>query len=165
MNNKIIELSEQIVEKCAVYGLKVSTAESITGGMISAAITSHPGSSAVIEFGVCSYSNRIKQKILGVSDKTLEQFTEYSEQCAEEMAKGALKISGADFAVATSGIAGPLGGTPNDPIGTVYICACDKSKSVCERFTFDNKGRGFIREAAAEKALSMLLEMICEEIS
>lgn len=165
MNDKIIELAEQIVEKCAVYGLKVSTAESITGGMISAAITSVPGSSAVIEFGVCSYSNRIKRKVLGVSEKTLKQFTEYSKQCAEEMAKGALKISGADFAVATSGIAGPLGGTPDDPVGTVYICACDKRGAVCERATFENKGRDFIREAAAEKALSMLLSMINEETS
>ena len=165
MNDNITELAEKIVEKCAVYGLRVSTAESVTGGMISAAITSNPGSSAVIEFGVCSYSNRIKREILGVSEKTLEQFTEYSKQCAEEMAKGALKISGADFAVATSGIAGPTGGTQSDPIGTVYICACDKSTSVCGRFTFENRGRGFIREAAAEKALSMLLEMICKEIS
>ena len=165
MNDKIMELSEQIVEKCAVYGLKVSTAESVTGGMISAAITSVPGSSAVIEFGVCSYSNRIKREVLGVSEKTLEEFTEYSKQCAEEMAKGALRVSGADFAVATSGIAGPLGGTPDDPVGTVYICACDKRGAVCERAAFENKGRGFIREAAAEKALSMLLSMINEEIS
>lgn len=165
MNDKIIKLAEQIVEKCAVYGLKISTAESITGGMISAAITSVPGSSAVIEFGVCSYSNRIKREILGVSEKTLERFSEYSKQCAEEMANGALKVSGADFAAATSGIAGPLGGTPDDPVGTVYICACDKSSSICERFVFENKGRGFIREAAAEKALSMLLSMIDKEIS
>ena len=165
MNDKIIELAEQIVEKCAVYGLKISTAESITGGMISAAITSVPGSSAVIEFGVCSYSNRIKHKILGVSEKTLEKFTEYSKECAEEMARGALEISGADFAVATSGIAGPMGGTPEDPVGTVYICACDKRESLCERVVFENKGRGFIREAAAEKALAMLLSMVCKEIS
>ena len=165
MNSKIIELAEQIVEKCTIFGLKISTAESITGGMISAAITSVSGSSAVIEFGVCSYSNRIKREVLGVSEKTLEQFTEYSEKCAEEMARGAIKVSGADFAVATSGIAGPLGGTPDDPVGTVYICACDKSSSDCGRFTFENNGRDFVREAAAEKALTMLLSMIDKEIS
>ena len=160
MSSKITKLAEQIVEKCTEYGLKISTAESITGGMISAAITSVPGSSAVIELGVCSYSNRIKREILGVSHKTLEQFTEYSLQCAEEMAKGAMKASGADFAAATSGIAGPSGGTPDNPVGTVYICVCSKSESVCKRYVFEDKERGPIREAAAEMALSMLLSIM-----
>ena len=79
---KISELSRSIVEKCTEMNFKVATAESCTGGMISAAITSVPGSSAVIELGVCSYSNRIKQKVLGVSEKTLNTFSEYSRECA-----------------------------------------------------------------------------------
>ena len=160
MNDNVRKLAEKIVVDCSARGLRVSTAESCTGGLISAAITSVSGSSAVIEFGVCSYSNRIKRKILGVSEKTLEQFTEYSEQCAEEMARGALAVSGADYAVSTTGIAGPSGGTAEKPVGTVYICVCDRLSAGCEKFTFENKGRDYIRTAATEQALAMLLKKI-----
>lgn len=156
----IRELSRKIVEICAERGFKVAAAESCTGGMISAAITSVPGSSSVIELGVCSYSNRIKQKILEVGERTLENMTEYSVDCAEEMADGVLRLSGADFAVSTSGIAGPSGGTEDDPVGTVYIGVCGKGRYTSERFVFPDKGRDNIRAAATEKALSMLLELI-----
>lgn len=159
---KISELSRQIVELCAERGIKVAAAESCTGGMISAAITSIPGSSAVIELGVCSYSNRIKREVLEVSARTLEESTEYSCDCAEEMAEGVLRLSGADFAVSTSGIAGPSGGTEDDPVGTVYICVCSANKSVSERFKFPDTGRNLIRAAATEKALEMLLGAINE---
>ena len=153
-------LSEKIVRQCAGQGLKLSTAESCTGGMISAAITSVSGSSSVIELGVCSYSNRIKRDVLGVSEQTLDKFSEYSTQCAEEMAKGALKLSGADFAVSTSGVAGPSGGTDNAPVGTVFISVCGKGQTKTEKHVFEDKGRDYIRAAAAEKALCMLLEII-----
>lgn len=153
-------LSRQIVEICSERGFKVATAESCTGGMISAAITSVPGSSAVIELGVCSYSNRIKREVLGVSVQTLKEFTEYSVDCVEEMAEGILRLSGADFAVSTSGIAGPSGGTEDDPVGTVYICVCSANKSISERFEFPDTGRDRIRAAATEKALEILLEHI-----
>ena len=150
----------ETVKKCTELGLKISTAESCTGGMVSAAITSIPGSSSVIELGVCSYSNRIKREVLGVSEQTLEKFSEYSTQCAEEMAKGALKLSGADFAVATSGVAGPSGGTEENPVGTVYISVCGKDLTLTQKHVFENRGRDDIRAAATEKALSMLLEII-----
>lgn len=156
----IRELSRQIVEICTERGFKVATAESCTGGMVSAAITSVPGSSAVIELGVCSYSNRIKQEILEVGEQTLETETEYSVDCAEEMADGVLRLSGADFAVSTSGIAGPSGGTEDDPVGTVYIGVFGKERGTSERFVFPDTGRDNIRAAATEKALSMLLELI-----
>lgn len=156
----IRELSRQIVEVCTERGLKVATAESCTGGMISAAITSVPGSSAVIELGVCSYSNRIKQELLKVSEQTLDKETEYSVDCAEEMADGVLKLSRADFAVSTSGIAGPSGDTEDDPVGTVYIGVCSEERSTIERFVFPDMGRDNIRAAATEKALSMLLKLI-----
>ena len=156
----IKELSANIVKKCSEQGLKVTTAESCTGGMISAAITSVSGSSSVIELGICSYSNRIKHEILGVSEQTLDKFSEYSKECAEEMAKGALKLSNADFAVSTSGVAGPSGGTEENPVGTVYISVCGKERTVTENHVFKDMGRDYIRAAAAEKALCMLLEMI-----
>ena len=170
MYNNINSLARQIVEKCTAYGLKVSTAESCTGGMISAAITAVPGSSAVIELGVCSYSNRVKNEVLGVSGSTLEKFSEYSVQCAEEMAGGVLKLSGADIAVATSGVAGPTGparsasGTEENPVGTVYICAADNASRASLKCVFENKGRDYIRAAATEKALEMLLGKICRNI-
>ena len=166
MYNRIYELARQVVEKCSAYGLKISTAESCTGGMISAAVTAVSGSSAVIELGVCSYSNRIKKEILGVTADTLERFSEYSTACAEEMARGAVKISGADFAVATSGVAGPAGparsarGTEENPVGTVYICAAGRDSCISEKCLFDNKGREYIRAAATERALEMLLDII-----
>ena len=134
--------------------------------MISAAVTAVPGSSAVIELGVCSYSNRIKHEVLGVTAQTLDKFSEYSIECAEEMARGAIKVSGADLAVATSGVAGPSGparsprGTEENPVGTVYICAAFGDTSVPEKCLFENKGRDFIRAAAAEKALKMLLDLM-----
>ena len=158
----INRLSEKLVEVCTARGLKVSTAESCTGGMISAAITSVSGSSSVIELGICSYSNRIKREILGVSELTLDKFSEYSTQCAEEMAKGALRLSGADFAAATSGVAGPSGGTEENPVGTVYISVCGKERTITEKHVFKDRGRDYIRAAAAEKALCMLLEILSD---
>ncbi len=162
LDNKL----KKLVKGCTKRGIKIATAESCTGGMISEWITSVPGSSAVIEFGICSYSNRIKHKILGVSKETLEKFTEYSEQCAEEMARGALNVSGADYAVSTTGVAGPGGGTDKNPVGTVYICVCDKYSAKTRRFEFDGElhdlSRAEIRTQAAKAALKMLYEKIKE---
>lgn len=157
---------KKFVKTCAKHGIKIATAESCTGGMISEWITTVPGSSNVIEFGLCSYSNRIKHEVLGVSEETLEKYTEYSKECAVEMAKGALKISGADYAVSTTGIAGPGGGTENDPVGTVYICVCDKNSAKAERYIFEGElfelTRQDIRIKAAKTALKMLAEFIKE---
>ena len=97
--NSIAELSREIVRECTARSVKISTAESCTGGMISGAVTSVSGSSAVIELGVCSYSNRIKHEILHVPAEVLKQFTEYSVECAAEMAKGVMELSGADYGV------------------------------------------------------------------
>lgn len=139
--------------------------------MISAAITAVSGSSSVIELGVCSYSNRIKREILGVSEKTLTQFTEYSTQCAEEMALGVMKLSGADFGVATTGVAGPTGGSDEHPVGEVCIAVCSRKGMHSKRFVFDKatdgapSGRDSIRAQAARKALMLLDLMIMTEIN
>lgn len=166
--SRIIEnisaLAEEIVKCCAESGCKISTAESCTGGMISAAITAVPGSSAVIELGICAYSNRIKRELLGVSERTLAVHTEYSGECAEEMAAGAARAAQAAFGIATSGIAGPTGGTDNDPVGTVYIGAYNAlTGSVrSEKCFFEPisgvgfTARDYIRAAATEKALRLL---------
>lgn len=158
--NNIRKLAEEIVRECTARGYKIATAESCTGGMISSAITAISGSSAVIELGICSYSNRVKREVLGVTEKTLAEFTEYSIPCAEEMAKGAVRVSGADFAVSTSGVAGPTGGTSENPVGTVYIAVCGESAHESKRFEFPNNGRDYIRAVSAEKALEMLSKAI-----
>ncbi|MBD5130834.1 MAG: CinA family protein [Ruminococcaceae bacterium] len=160
MYNRINKLAQRLVETCKEKNVKISAAESCTGGMISAAVTSVSGSSAVIELGICSYSNRIKHDILGVTESTLARFSEYSTVCAEEMARGAIRVSGSDFSVSTSGVAGPLGGTEENPVGTVYIAVADGNSVTSEKCLFENKGRDFIRAAAVEKALEMLLEKI-----
>lgn len=157
---------KNLVKECAEKDIKIATAESCTGGMIAEWITSVSGSSAVIEFGLCSYSNRIKHKILGVREETLEKYTEYSIQCAVEMAKGALKVSGADYAVSTTGVAGPAGGTDENPVGTVYICVCGKNFCEARRFNFEGEffelSREDIRVLAAKAALKMLSKKIKE---
>ncbi len=163
--NQINELAKEIVTLCTERNLKIATAESCTGGMISAAITSVSGSSAVIELGVCSYSNRIKSKVLDVSRETLDLCSEYSTHCAEEMANGVLELSGADFAVSTSGVAGPSGDTPENPVGTVYIGVCGKGSSSVKKYSFDNNGREYIRARATEQALLNLLEHIKKYIA
>ena len=163
----ISALAKKVVAVCAENGYHVATAESCTGGMISAALTAVSGSSAVIELGVCSYSNRIKQEVLRVSADTLEKHTEYSTECAEEMAQGVMNAAGAEFAVSTTGVAGPTGGTEAHPVGEVCIGVCDNRPwTNSYRFLFEHdKGkdyseRDYIRAAAARRALALLLEQI-----
>lgn len=156
---EIDALAGELVKLCSEKGKKISTAESCTGGMISAAITSVSGSSAVIELGVCSYSNKIKQEILGVSENTLNVFSEYSKKCAEEMALGARRLSGADFAVSTTGVAGPAGGSAEHPVGEVFIAVCSAKGTSSERFLFEGD-RGQIRASACKVALKMLISTV-----
>lgn len=167
MNEKIYEkitfLAQKLVTLCKENGKKVSTAESCTGGMISAAITSVSGSSSVIELGVCSYSNRIKSEVLGVSEETLAEFSEYSKRCAEEMASGAKRLSGADFAVSTTGVAGPTGDTPEHPVGEVFIAVCSEKSVISKRFLFDGNRRE-VRAKACETALEQLISIIEKDL-
>lgn len=147
------------VEMCTARGLKIATAESCTGGMISGAVTSVSGSSSVIELGVCSYSNRIKSEVLKVDKDVLERFTEYSAECAEQMADGVRALSGADFAVSTTGVAGPSGGSAEHPVGEVFIAVSGADGCRGERFVFPGDRHG-VRAQATLKALEMLLEKI-----
>lgn len=155
----ISALAADIVAECVSRGVRISTAESCTGGMISGAVTSVSGSSAVIELGVCSYSNRIKQQTLHVSGDILEKYTEYSVQCAEAMAEGVRRLSGADFAVSTTGVAGPTGGSAEHPVGEVCIAVSGAEGCRGERFLFSGD-RELVRAQAAQKALELLSERI-----
>jgi len=113
--------AENMVQLLKQKKFHISVAESCTGGMLSELITSVSGASDVYELGICTYSNRMKSKFLSVSNSTLEQFGAVSSQTAFEMVKGLAECSKSDICVAVTGIAGPEGGTPQKPVGTVWL--------------------------------------------
>ena len=120
-NDTINTLASELVEELTGAGLSVATAESCTGGWVAKSITDIPGSSGCFGYGVVTYSNAAKEALLGVRTETLESKGAVSEETVREMAQGVLQLSGADLAVAVSGIAGPDGGTEEKPVGTVWI--------------------------------------------
>lgn len=163
MNEHIDKTAANVVKLLSDKGKKAAAAESCTGGLVSAAITSVSGSSEVFDMGVCSYANRIKQNMLGVSAEALEKYGAVSMQVAGEMAQGVMKLAQSDFGVSTTGIAGPTGGSVEKPVGTVWIGVCSKSSCHAERFLFGTEGcpdgvteREFIRLQAVQKALELL---------
>ncbi|NLP27181.1 MAG: nicotinamide-nucleotide amidohydrolase family protein [Clostridia bacterium] len=109
-------VAEQLVNK----GLTISTAESCTGGLISATLVNYPGISAVLTHGVVTYSNEAKMELLGVSEKTLEKYGAVSEETAREMVEGLIKLTGTRVGISVTGIAGPGGGSEEKPVGLVY---------------------------------------------
>lgn len=140
----------------------LAVAESCTGGLVSHLVTSVPGCSAWYKGSVTAYSNEVKEKILGVKTETLINFGAVSEETACEMATGARKVLNADFAVATTGIAGPDGGTPEKPVGTVWIAVATDKTVKAKKFTFgDNRERNILR--SGQTALQFLRQVIMEE--
>ena len=135
----------------------VATAESCSGGLIAARITSVVGSSSVFLGSVVSYANAVKHDLLGVSQEVLEHAGAVSAECAEAMAAGARELLKADVAVSVTGIAGPDGGTAQKPVGLVYIGVATVEGTHAERFLFDGD-RGTIRRQASDRALALLLE-------
>ena len=111
----------EIVQKLIEKGITIATAESCTGGKISSTITDVPGSSSIFGYGMVTYSNEAKMKILGVKEETLKRVGAVSEEIAFEMAEGLKNLSGADVAVSVTGIAGPGGGSIEKPVGLVYM--------------------------------------------
>lgn len=153
-------LQNLVVEKLRQNSLHLATAESCTGGLISKKITEVAGSSEVFDCGVCSYANFIKHKVLGVKNETLEKLGAVSPECAVEMAKGVAQLSNADMGVSTTGIAGPSGGTPQKPVGLVYIGIYTKRKSYAIKALLNESGknnREKIRELASCIALYTIL--------
>lgn len=120
-NIDLNSINELVVKALAENNMKIATAESCTGGLISKKITEVSGSSAVFDCGVCSYSNEIKSKVLGVDKAVLDTLGAVSAETAKQMAKGVRLLANSDIAVSTTGIAGPTGGTPQKPVGLVYI--------------------------------------------
>ena len=153
------EPEEEIGELLKAKNLSLSTAESCTGGGIAALITSVPGSSEYFNGGIVAYSNEIKKDLLHVSAETLAKYGAVSRETVIEMVKGAMKTLKTDCAVATSGIAGPGGGTPEKPVGTVWIAAAYKNDIVTMKQEGD-RGRAGNVQSAIQNALSMLCDKL-----
>lgn len=120
LRSSIDKTAYSVVQLLVKKGLKLSSAESCTGGLISAAITSVAGSSEIFDEGICTYANSAKMKYLGVAKEILDKYGAVSEETAQAMAEGMAKQSGSNIAISVTGIAGPTGGTLEKPVGTVY---------------------------------------------
>ena len=140
----------------------VSVAESCTGGLLGAALTEQPGSSSYFLGGVQAYANSVKEELLGVSHETLLSFGAVSEEVASEMALGIKRLTGSDWAISTTGIAGPDGGTDDKPVGTVWISVAD-SDGVYSQMLSLSGSRSEIRKSTVDEALNMLLERLCDD--
>lgn len=159
-------LNELLVKTLAQNNMKVATAESCTGGLISKKITEVSGSSAVFDCGVCSYSNEIKNKVLGVEQTVLDTLGAVSAETAKQMAKGVRLLANSDIAVSTTGIAGPTGGTDTKPVGLVYIGVstpeCDFAvKTLLAENKNNNRER--VRELATACAIYLVYKNICNK--
>lgn len=154
--DKSLELSAVLREK----KLRIATAESCTGGLISMALTDHSGSSEIFERGFVTYSNEAKIDLLTVPTFYIEEYGAVSMEVAVAMAEGALLMSRADITVSVTGCAGPAGGTEEKPVGTVFIgCAAKNKVTIFKQFLFSGN-RSYIREQSALAALQMAGEVI-----
>jgi len=153
------DLARQLSEALLLRKWLLATAESCTGGMVSATLTDIAGSSAWFDCGFVTYSNQAKMNLLGVSEKTLQRYGAVSEETAKEMAQGALKNSQANISVSITGIAGPSGGSPEKPVGTVCF-AFSTSNQTFQQTQFYNGNRQDIRAQAVIFALSELVNVL-----
>jgi nicotinamide-nucleotide amidase len=158
---ELVEKARLVVEGNRRLGRRIAVAESCTGGLVSAAITEIPGSSEVFEAGFVTYSNAAKIAELKVGQELVETFGAVSVATAWAMARGALEASEADVAVAITGIAGPGGGSPSKPVGTVVFARAerggDPAKIVADQKLFEDDGRSGVRLQAALCALDLLI--------
>ena len=155
----MISRTEHLQRLMTGKGLKLSLAESCTGGMIGSEITSLPGSSSFFMGSAVTYSNESKESILSVSHDSLVRHGAVSEQVAKEMALGSLKVYGADVAGSVTGIAGPDGGTPEKPVGTVWMAVTDGKRTVTYENHFEGS-RSDIRESTKDVLIGHIIEFI-----
>ncbi len=161
----LARLAARVGRRLVRLGMRAVTAESCTAGWIAKALTDTAGSSQWLDSGYVTYSNEAKRRALGVSGRTLRRFGAVSEQTVREMARGALRASGAEVAIAVSGIAGPDGGTPAKPVGTVWFCVArrrGRSRSAVLSTTLERFGgdREAVRRKSVERALRLILRHV-----
>ena len=156
LNNK----SKKIVSLLKRKKLKISFAESCTGGMLSTAITSVSGSSKVFNLGLVAYSNQSKISLLKVPKKIIRKYGTVSKQVCLAMVKNVSKICKTNISVAITGIAGPSGGTKIKPVGLVYVGIKRGNKISIKKYLFKNKGRSYIQKATVNKCLGLILSAL-----
>lgn len=148
-------MEEKIVRFLNEHNMMITTVESCTGGLIAARLVNVSGASNVFSEGYITYSDDAKAKMVGVNPETIKKYNVVSEEVAYEMASGGAKTANADVAVSVTGVAGPLGGTKDIPVGTVCIGVYYKNKVITEKFLF-NGDRLQVRNQAVDKALEMV---------
>ncbi len=151
--------TEESIELLRERGATLAVAESCTGGRLAAAFTEAAGASDYFVGGVVAYANEVKTNVLGVPREILERHGAVSREVAEAMASGARRIFGADYAVSTTGIAGPGGGTPEKPVGTVWIAVADTDDVTSQIFNFHGS-----RTENMESAVAAAIEMLAEKL-
>ena len=154
-------IAQKLVELLLTNGLTVTTAESCTGGLVSAAITSVPGSSGVLDGAIVTYAPSVKGRLLDIDPTILYEKGVVSPECAKAMAEGAARLFHADTAIALTGYAGPGGGDVEYPVGTVFIAATVFGNTTVCRLTLDGD-RDTVRQSAANEAMTLLYQQICE---
>ena len=156
MNTK----SKNIIKKLSKKKIKISFAESCTGGLLSSKITSVSGSSKIFSLGLVTYSDQSKIKILKIPKKTIKKYGAVSKQVCIAMAQNVSKIAKTSMSVSITGIAGPKGSRKNKPVGLVYIAVKKNKKINAKKFFFKNKGRSFVQKAAVNKSLELILSAL-----
>jgi nicotinamide-nucleotide amidase len=160
MSGSLRRSAGRVLALCRARGLRIATAESCTGGLVAAALTEIAGSSDVVDCGFVTYSNEAKQKMLGVLAHMLKRHGAVSAETAAAMAKGALKNSQADIAVAITGIAGPGGGSKQKPVGLVYFAAASRDgRHLARSRRFGKIGRARVRLRSVVQALDLLASL------
>ena len=151
---------KNLVKKLLKKKLKISVAESCTGGMLASSITSISGASKVFSLGLVTYSNQAKIKFLKVNKNIIKKYGAVSAECCEAMVKNLAKISKAQINVSITGIAGPNGGTKNKPVGLVYIAVKKSNKILITKNTFKQKTRNSIQKATVKRSLKIIDSLI-----
>ena len=153
------KLSQKVVKLLSKKRLKISFAESCTGGLLSSSITSVIGSSKVFTLGLVTYSNQAKMNILKVPKKIIMKYGAVSYETCLSMVKNLNKISKTNISVSITGIAGPKGGTKQKPVGLVFIGIKKGNKTLVKKYLFKNKKRNLIQKATVKKALNLVLRL------
>jgi len=153
-------LAKKLVNKLKKKKLKISIAESCTGGMLSSNITSISGSSKVFTLGLVTYSNKSKINLLKINTKLIQKYGAVSKEVCLCMAKNLNKITKTNISLAITGIAGPNGGSRNKPVGLVYIGLKKKNLIIGRKFIFKNNGRAYIQKSAVNKSLKLILSFL-----
>ena len=156
----MINKAEKIIKLLTKKKLKISFAESCTGGLLSSTITSVSGSSKVFTLGLVTYSNKSKIKVLRIPKNIIKKYGAVSEKVCLYMVKNLSKISKTDISLSITGIAGPSGGTKKKPVGLVFVCIKKDNKIVIKKYLFKNRGRSYIQKAAVDKSLSLILRVL-----